>query len=357
MDASLKQRLVGAAVLIALAVIFLPMLVKGPLPDNGAANISMKIPAEPKAAEGMATQDLPLMAPAAAPATGVSGMPNAEQNSASAATPATAPEQAVVPLPAVAAGDYAVSFGNYANVADADKVIAALHAAGLPGYREAVSLGSKQAQRVRIGPFADRALAESARLRATQVRNDVETKVVVLDAAPSAEPPAAPAFSTTVTTDRNQAAVKVQAPPAAKLEVPAAPKSASKPETPAAAKPATKPEPSKPAPSASAPSASASKPAASETPKAEPPVSKPANPAGTGFVVQMGAFASATDATALRDTLRKAGFNAFTDTVPGANGSLTRVRVGPVITRAEAEALKSKLEHAGKAGGMIRPHP
>ena len=60
---------------------------------------------------------------------------------------------------------------------------------------------------------------------------------------------------------------------------------------------------------------------------------------------------------ALRDTLRKAGFNAFTDTVPGANGTLTRVRVGPVINRAEAEALKSKLEHAGKAGGMIRPHP
>lgn len=357
MDASLKQRLVGAAVLIALAVIFLPMLVKGPLPDNGAANISMKIPAEPKAAEGMATQDLPLMAPAAAPATGVSGMPNAEQNSAPTATPVPAPEQAAaVPLPAVAAGDYAVSFGNYANVADADKVIAALHAAGLPGYHEAVSLGSKQAQRVRIGPFADRALAESARLRATQVRNDVETKVVVLDAAPSAEPSAAPAFSTTVTTDRNQAAVKAQAPPAAKLEVPAAPKPASKLETPAAAKPATKPA-TKPEPSKPAPSTSASKPAASETPKAEPPVSKPANPAGTGFVVQMGAFASATDATALRDTLRKAGFNAFTDTVPSANGSLTRVRVGPVINRAEAEALKSKLEHAGKAGGMIRPHP
>ena len=74
-------------------------------------------------------------------------------------------------------------------------------------------------------------------------------------------------------------------------------------------------------------------------------------------MVQMGAFASATDATALRDTLRKAGFNAFTDSVPGADGNLTRVRVGPVINRAEAEALKAKLEQAGKPGGMIRPHP
>ena len=45
------------------------------------------------------------------------------------------------------------------------------------------------------------------------------------------------------------------------------------------------------------------------------------------------------------------------DSVPGADGNLTRVRVGPVINRAEAEALKAKLEQAGKPGGMIRPHP
>ena len=51
MDASLKQRLVGAVVLVALAVIFLPMLVKGPAPDSGVSNVSMRIPAEP-AAEG-----------------------------------------------------------------------------------------------------------------------------------------------------------------------------------------------------------------------------------------------------------------------------------------------------------------
>jgi cell division septation protein DedD len=35
-DTPLKQRLIGAIVLVALAVIFLPMLVKGPAPDSGA---------------------------------------------------------------------------------------------------------------------------------------------------------------------------------------------------------------------------------------------------------------------------------------------------------------------------------
>src|SRR5690606_1804425 len=38
MDAGLKQRLIGAAVLVALAVIFLPMLVKGPAPDSGVSD-------------------------------------------------------------------------------------------------------------------------------------------------------------------------------------------------------------------------------------------------------------------------------------------------------------------------------
>jgi cell division septation protein DedD len=88
----------------------------------------------------------------------------------------------------------------------------------------------------------------------------------------------------------------------------------------------------------------------------EPAPARPANPSATGFVVQVGAFASASDAQALRDALRKAGFDAFTDTVPGASGPLTRVRVGPVVTRAEAEALKGRLQAIGK-DGMVRPHP
>lgn len=335
MDASLKQRLVGAAVLVALAVIFLPMLVKGPAPDSGVTGVSMKVPAEPKPESGTVTQDLPLVVPGQAPAGGVSGMPDTLP--ATPGEPAADSAPAATPLAAVAAGDYAVSFGNYASEADADKVIAALRAAGLPGYREPVNLAGKPAQRVRIGPFADRAVAESARLRAGQVRTDVDTRVVVLDAA--ADAPA----TTTVTTAAAAPAAPVPAPPA-RPEVPA---------TPPAPKPADKPA-GKPAPKvAEKPAAAAS---AAQTPSAEPPASAPANPANTGFVVQIGAFASAPDALAQRDALRKAGFNAFTDTVPGSNGTLTRVRVGPVLTRAEADALKTKLKAAGK-DGMVRPHP
>ncbi len=314
MDTSLKQRLVGAAVLVALAVIFLPLLVKGPAPDSGVSDVSLRVPPEPKAPDGTVTQDLPLVAPAAAPAGSVSGMPDAMP----AASEAPATDAA--PLAAIAAGDFAVSFGSYASAGDADKVIAALAAAGLPGYREAVTLGDRQAQRVRIGPFADRTTAESARLRAGQVRSDVDAKVVALDATATATPAASAA-----------PAVTKPAPAEPKIE----------------AKPLPKAEPVKPAPA---------KPVAAPVAKPEPLPAKPANPAGTGFVVQIGAFASAPDALAQRDALRKAGFNAFTDSVPGPNGSLTRVRVGPVMTRAEADALKAKLKAAGK-DGMVRPHP
>ncbi len=104
MDASLKQRLVGAAVLVALAVIFLPMLVKGPAPDSGVTGVSMKVPAEPKPESGMLTQDLPLVVPGQAPASGVSGMPDAPPGAPGEPAADTAPV-AAPPLAEVAAGD------------------------------------------------------------------------------------------------------------------------------------------------------------------------------------------------------------------------------------------------------------
>ena len=41
METALKQRLVGAMVLVALAVIFLPMLIKGPAPESGVGDVSL----------------------------------------------------------------------------------------------------------------------------------------------------------------------------------------------------------------------------------------------------------------------------------------------------------------------------
>lgn len=331
MDSSLKQRLVGAVVLIALAVIFLPMLVKGPAPDSGVSDVPLDIPAEPKT--GIETRDLPLTAPAAAPQGGAVGMPAAAPEAAPAAPLSDAS------MPGTAAGDYAVSFGNYASAADADKVIAALRGAGLTAYREPSMVNGKPAQRVRIGPFVDRAMAESARLRAVQINAAAGAKVVALDAAPAT--PAATASTATAV------------PPPAPTPTEALP-----PPKPAATAPAAT---SKPVPATAEVKPAAATPAkpvaAATTPPAPKPDAKPTDTSKTGFVVQVGAFADAAAATALRDKLRAAGFNAFTDSVNTDAGKRTRVRVGPAMNRAEADALKAQVKSKTGSDGIVRPHP
>ena len=234
MDSSLKQRLVGAVVLIALAVIFLPMLVKGPAPDSGVSDVPLGIPGEPKAAD-TTTRDLPLIEPGTAPKGGAVGMPEATPESAN---PGPAQDGQFA---AAAAGDYAVSFGSYASAADADKVIAALRSAELPAYREAVQLAGRDAQRVRIGPFTDHAMAEAARLRAAQVNDGVGAKVVVLDAGMPEVAPAAAAIAAPA------AAVAKPGSPAAAAPPAPAPVAAAKPPAPAPA-PVAAAKPPAPAP-------------------------------------------------------------------------------------------------------------
>ena len=73
--------------------------------------------------------------------------------------------------------------------------------------------------------------------------------------------------------------------------------------------------------------------------------------------VQVGAFADAAAATALRDKLRSAGFNTFTDSVNTEGGMRTRVRVGPVVNRAEADALNASVKAKAGVSGMVRSHP
>ncbi len=331
----MKQRLIGAAVLVALAVIFLPMLVKGPAPDSGVSDVPLKAPDAP--ATDYEIRDLPLVMPSDAPNGGAVGMqahpgqpPAAGDGQAALPMPAEQPDAAQVgditpvqvpaadnpdaadlastpakqpaaPPPAPAAklpastagGDYAVSFGSFTTSGSADKVIASLRAAGLPSYRESATVDRKAVQRVRIGPYATRADAEAARQQALRVRDDVNAQVVVLDAEVAPAKPAKPAT------------------------------------TPASASPAKQ------------------------------PATKPASPAAasTGFAVQVGAFTKPADAVALRDKLRAAGFSAFTEAVATAQGNLTRVRAGPVATHADADQLKAQLKAKVGIDGIVRPHP
>lgn len=347
MDAGLKQRLIGAAVLVALAVIFLPMLVKGPAPDSGVSDLSMRVPDAPQ--EGYRTVDLPLVVPPEAPGGGVlpvpkpapgDGLPTVDTATASpdgdmlvedaplpddaadlATPPATRPAepaQAAAPRPApeparpdaaaapklpptAAGGDYVVHFGAFSTERDAQLIVRQLGEAGLTAYAEPFTLNGRPAQRVRLGPYASREAAEVVRVRAAQVRNDVTPRVLALDAEAPAAPAATPARGATAST-----------------------------------------APASPAPAAGAP-------ASRTTPATAAP--------GVGFAVQVGAFSNAAEAERLRERLRGLGFTAFTDTVDTERGRLTRVKAGPVPAREDAERLKSQLRSRAGLDGLVRPHP
>ena len=310
MDPALKQRLVGAIVLVALAVIFLPMLIQGPAPESGAADVPLDVPPQP--AGDFETREIPLVSPRAAPAGGALGMQPAtgddvlpavdagaepmadatgDDEDPAAPTDPAPPDDAGMFPPPTAGGDYAVSFGSFSSEAVANEVVSQLRASQLPGYRERAQVDGWAVHRVRIGPYGSRADAEAARLRAAHVRDDLGAQVIALDAG---EP------------------------------VPATP------------------EPAKPAPP---------KPASPATP---PP---PAVAADTGFAVQLGAFRDTADAEALRNRVRAAGFSTFTEQVRTDDGTLTRVLVGPAMDRAEAERLQARVKAEFGIDGLVRSHP
>ena len=343
MDAALKQRLIGATVLVALAVIFLPMLVQGPEPEQSVTEaVPLDAPDKPTVdTEGRALETREILLPqpnGAAPtpadnnppasddpnavatvdttvaprvdavsgeslntASPVTATPETPRSANTAATttteslptaptptlapapatpatattaPATRPEPATAsPLPvATASGNFAVNVGSYANVANAEALLAKLKAAGLTAYAESTSLDGKAVRRIRLGPFAQRGEAERARAAALRVQADLPTSVVTLDAS---------------------------------------------------------------------------------TQRAEP-----ARAAATrGFAVQVGAFRAESDANTLVGRLRGAGFTAFAERVNSDAGQLWRVRVGPELDRATADRRRGELKAKMSLDGMVVTHP
>jgi cell division septation protein DedD len=345
MEPALKQRLIGAAVLVAIAVIFLPMLIKGPAPESGVSDISLDLPSAPK--NGFETRELPLVTPGAASGSRVTGpdagpaadpdaLPTVDTRAARTDGADAQPgETETGRLPAsTAAGDYAVSFGSYASAADAQRVVAALQAARLPGYQEATTNNGRTLYRVRIGPYESRAAAEAARLQSGQVRDDVGAKVVMLNAVPADAAGAASSSATASTAPVSKPVPLPESSPAKKPDAPVAAK-------PAEATPVTPPAVAKPAPK----------------PAAVPAPTKPAA-ANVGFAVQLGAFSNQAEAIALRDRARSLGLSAFVESVNTAEGkSLTRVQVGPVADRAAADQLKAQAASKLGISGFVRPHP
>jgi len=200
-----------------------------------------------------------------------------------------------------------------------------------PAFTQPATFNGRPAVAVRIGPYAQRAEAETIRVRASQVRGDVRPLVLALDADEAGS--------------RQNVAASGSAGSAS---------GASAPSTPAAT--AT----SSARASTAAPAATAARPATPPARQQQPATTARASapPAtATGFVVQVGAFSNAASATNLQRRLRAANIPAFTDAVNTSRGRLTRVNAGPVSSRAEADRLKTRVKSAIGTDGIVRVHP
>ena len=229
MDESLKARLIGAVVLVAVAVILIPELLSGrgraqsaapvpgesgtrtqiiDIPVNGAAtsalaptpaaggqaSINPGTPSGPPAAPADTGEAESTPASVPAPSTAVADTrpdpapPATATTTASAAsrpvvaprpTPAAAVAQPATPPAAAARGGWAVQVGAFGSTAAAGKVVNELGSAGFRAYVSPVQRSGKTLYRVRVGPEADRSRADATAaalkgrgLPATVVAND-----------------------------------------------------------------------------------------------------------------------------------------------------------------------------------------
>ena len=178
MDRALKERIIGAAVLVVFVVLVVPVFLDGP-PQSGEI-VSERVPLPGQAAEGetrtvVLDRDRDEPVPVPAPVT----EPEAEQaqpvkpESKPEPEPETTPEPEPKPEPAkpatqqpAPAGDsptgmWAVQLGSFGSQQNAERLAADLRKQGFAAFLSQLSTGSGELHRVRIGPQKDRESAEA----------------------------------------------------------------------------------------------------------------------------------------------------------------------------------------------------
>lgn len=343
----MKTRLLGAAVLLALLVLFVPMFFssKPPAPGGDQA-VSLAIPPAPDRDLQTKTMSLnpdaavgtsPAAQPNAATVTPASGnqlatvnigsnrprdvetdpqagkkpepttvitgsgatasepvipMQNKAPANVAVAAQKTPKASAVVPVaaavPASGRGSYKLNLSAYASAAGAASLERKVRVLGYPVSSHPITQAGQQRTVVIAGPFETRAAAEAARLKITQSVPGVPARL---------QQDAADESASTPTADVKQ--------------------------TPAAA-------------------GRASTAAVATKGKAG------------GFAVQLAAMSNQGDANALRDKLRGAGFDGFVDSVQAGGKQLWRVRAGPQTQRADAEHVRDQIKaKLGIAGNVV----
>jgi len=204
MEEPLKARLIGASILVLLAVALVPELLSGPknsaaggttaggakntrtvtIDLGGAVADGAKLEprpdtaAAPAPAPSLPTLDSPAPAPARATETEAQTASTRQDQPAAVEEAPSPPERAPEARPAAIEptvqsaappkGAFSVQVGAFGSEATARKLVADLKADGMPAYIAPLSKSGKTLHRVRAGPVPDRAAADklAARLKA-----------------------------------------------------------------------------------------------------------------------------------------------------------------------------------------------
>jgi len=363
MELSLKTRLLGAAVLVALLVLFVPMMFSNTPPKSDAdQTVSLEIPPAPDRELQTRTLDV---APNGSPAS-VSG----PQAAGGPVHPSSSPGTAATPAPATPAATVTPGSGSklasvdiasrkpadalpedFANAPAAGKPastppvatvatkpvkpaavpaptpVAATPAAALPA-----GTAARGSFTINLSAYADRSKADALvqKVRAlgypvnTSASNQAGKALTRVTAGPFESRAAAEAARLKITA----AAPGAPATLSSKAETQTA-------DVPAPPKPAAAPAPA----------------AASATVPVAPP-------RAGGFAVQVAAVSSEAEATRLRDKLRGAGIAGYVDSVASSAGAkLWRVRAGPQTQRDDAVRLKDQIKAKVGLDGVVVSAP
>ncbi|MET0068838.1 MAG: SPOR domain-containing protein [Candidatus Thiodiazotropha sp.] len=175
LEERLKQRLLGGAVLVALVVIFVPMLLEEPVERRTVSDY--KIPAKPPVRRPLPEagnqqeraieqrQAVPPVAKSESkPASKAEAEPTPEAKPApvkESPPPAAKPEVAPRSSPARPSPTaWVIQVASLTNENNAKKLVEQLRKADLPAQMEKVKLNGKQHYRIRVGPEVDHRLAE-----------------------------------------------------------------------------------------------------------------------------------------------------------------------------------------------------
>ena len=173
MEEALKQRLVGASVLVVLAVIFLPLLFDGSgmakptaplsldLPEASAEN-TVTITLKPKQVKPTVVKQLQIKPRTVKP---VAEKPESVEKVAAKPKPVVKATPKAAEKKATNKGQWIVQLGSFGQRANAQTLRDKLINLGYKSFVEASGQGSAQVYRVRVGPEPSRERAEAMRIK------------------------------------------------------------------------------------------------------------------------------------------------------------------------------------------------